>query len=157
MKKKMDNKGFSLVELIIVIAIMAILIGVLAPQYLKFVERSRKSTDRQNVDSIIGALEIWAADPEANPAIATDTTGTVITLSTTSAMTINTGTNQAAFEAALKDAGLVPATFSDNTVKLKSSKWASTTITLTITVDANGNFAVNASDNNILNSTSVSP
>ncbi len=157
MKKKMDNKGFSLVELIIVIAIMAILIGVLAPQYLKFVERSRKSTDRQNVDSIIGALEIWAADPEADPAIATDTTGTVITLSTSSAMTINTGTNQAAFEKALQEAGLVPATFSDNTVKLKSSKWASTTITLTIKVDANGNFDVDASDNNILNSTSVSP
>ena len=39
MKKKMDNKGFSLVELIIVIAIMVILVAVLAPQYLKYVEK----------------------------------------------------------------------------------------------------------------------
>ena len=31
--KKMNNKGFSLVELIIVIAIMAVLIVVLAPQF----------------------------------------------------------------------------------------------------------------------------
>ena len=31
MKKKMNNKGFSLVELIVVIAMMAVLIGVLAP------------------------------------------------------------------------------------------------------------------------------
>ena len=33
-EKKMNNKGFSLVELIIVIAIMAVLIAVLAPQYM---------------------------------------------------------------------------------------------------------------------------
>lgn len=45
--KKLNNKGFSLVELIIVIAIMAVLIGVLAPQYLKYVERSRE--DRKSV------------------------------------------------------------------------------------------------------------
>ena len=34
--KKKDNKGFSLVELIIVVAIMAILVGLLAPQYIKY-------------------------------------------------------------------------------------------------------------------------
>ena len=44
--KKTNNKGFSLVELIIVIAIMAILVGVLAPQYLKYVEKSRVSADK---------------------------------------------------------------------------------------------------------------
>ena len=34
-QKNLTNKGFSLVELIIVIAIMAVLVGVLAPQYIK--------------------------------------------------------------------------------------------------------------------------
>ncbi len=47
MEKKMNNKGFSLVELIIVIAIMAVLVGVLAPQYMKYVEQSRRGKDIQ--------------------------------------------------------------------------------------------------------------
>ncbi len=149
-KNKTNNKGFSLVELIIVIAIMAILIGVLAPQYLKFVERSRKSTDKQNVDEIVRAVEIYAADPEASPQIVTDTAGTTLTLTTSSAMTIDSGTNAAAITQALQDSGIVPADFADNTVKLKSSKWDPTTITLTFKVDSNGNVEVIPNNDNIL-------
>ena len=64
-KEKMNDKGFSLVELIIVIAIMAVLVVVLAPQYLKYVERSRNSTDLQNATAIVTACQVWAADPVA--------------------------------------------------------------------------------------------
>ena len=60
--KKTNNKGFSLVELIIVIAIMAVLIGVLAPQFIKYVERSRESTDLQNIEEIKTAAETYVAD-----------------------------------------------------------------------------------------------
>ena len=46
-KKKTDNKGFSLVELIIVIAIMAILVGVVGTQVIPYIEKSRKAKDTQ--------------------------------------------------------------------------------------------------------------
>lgn len=62
MKKEMNNKGFSLVELIIVIAIMAVLIGVLAPQYLKYVNNSKVSTDITNAESIATAVNVAVAD-----------------------------------------------------------------------------------------------
>lgn len=63
-KENMNNKGFSLVELIIVIAIMAILIVVLAPQYLKYVEKSRVSSDQTTIVEFINAMQVLAADPD---------------------------------------------------------------------------------------------
>lgn len=61
---KMNNKGFSLVELIVVIAIMAVLVGVLAPMFIRYVEKSRQSTDVQNLDSALSVVQAYYADKE---------------------------------------------------------------------------------------------
>lgn len=69
--KKLNNKGFSLVELIIVIAIMAILVGVMAPSLMRYIEKSRYSADAQIVDSAYSALKYAMADEAAYKEVAT--------------------------------------------------------------------------------------
>lgn len=71
--KKMNNKGFSLVELIVVIAIMAVLIGVLAPQFLRYVEKSRLQKDNQAIAEIASA----AKTAMGNEKVYESVTGTV--------------------------------------------------------------------------------
>ena len=57
------NKGFSLVELIIVIAIMAILVGVMAPQLIKYIEKTNVSADTQLCDTVKSAITTAMMDP----------------------------------------------------------------------------------------------
>lgn len=61
---KNNNKGFSLVELIIVIALMAILVGVVAPRLVSYLEKSRVSADSQTLNSIYKAVVYGICDPE---------------------------------------------------------------------------------------------
>lgn len=51
--KKMNNKGFSLIELIIVIAIMAVLVAIIAPNLTKYLGKSKKETDNTNKNEVI--------------------------------------------------------------------------------------------------------
>lgn len=59
-----NNKGFSLIELIIVIAIMAVLIGVLAPIMVKYVEKANITSDQQMLDAIYQATVYAMADAD---------------------------------------------------------------------------------------------
>ena len=85
---KKNNKGFSLVELIVVVAIMAVLVGVLAPAYLGYVEKARRQTCYWNMDNVVREVQLKAfTEPEfmaqlvtaANSGVDYDVTGFVNT------------------------------------------------------------------------------
>jgi len=61
----MNNKGFSLVELIVVVLIMAIIAVALAPQVMKWVENSRISTDCDTYDGLIANIQVALTDKNA--------------------------------------------------------------------------------------------
>lgn len=55
--KSTRNAGFSLIELIIAIAIMGVLVGVVAPQYLKYVEKSKRVVDVTTAKEVAEAFD----------------------------------------------------------------------------------------------------
>jgi len=90
--KKMNNKGFSLVELIVVVLIMAIIAVALAPQVMKWVENSRKSTDIENYNALVEAANV-ASTNEAFLKVV-DSTGVTIKMGASSTTTTGTGNTQ---------------------------------------------------------------
>jgi prepilin-type N-terminal cleavage/methylation domain len=62
MRKKMNNKGFSLVELIVVMAIMAILAVTLAPRLMHYVEKARKASDQEVINTILSVASLSMVD-----------------------------------------------------------------------------------------------
>ena len=58
----MENKGFSLVELIVVIAIMAILVGVAVPVYTSYIDKAQKAADEQYLSEVVYAAQLFAAE-----------------------------------------------------------------------------------------------
>ena len=143
--KKTNNKGFSLVELIIVIAIMAVLMVVLAPQLLRYVENSRLQRDNSAISEIANAIEIACAnenvmaeipaggltltvtaDAQGNQTISSTVTGAT-NLSTELTNTIGTGV-----------------TTSSRTYRTLGA--AGNTLTITITAGAGGTVTVQATN-----------
>ena len=57
-KTKGNSEGFSLIELIIAVAILAVLTGLLAPQFIKYVEKSREVRDVQAMDTVYSAVQV---------------------------------------------------------------------------------------------------
>ena len=134
-KKKKDNKGFTLVELVIVVAILAILVGLLAPQYTKYVEKSRKSADANNLEEIVKQIKVTASDPsyiipEGEFVVVMTTEGTSITFTKKDGADDSAVTTTNSWKASLNtlleydwDSDTDTNSMTSEGLKLKSSKW----------------------------------
>ena len=92
--KKMNNKGFSLIELIIVIAIMAVLVAIIAPNLTKYLGKSKSQTDKTNLDEIKKQFKNAISDAATDEI--TDVAGTY-TVDKNSVTTTSTSAGATAF------------------------------------------------------------
>lgn len=136
-QKQMGNKGFSLVELIVVIAIMAVLVAVLAPQFTRYVDKSRQSNDATTVAGIVNAAQSAVASPEYG--IKPDTYTITLSKSSAATVAIADATNTAGktgMEKAITDTcGAL------SNLKVTANAWTSS-IVITFKVETNGTVSI---------------
>lgn len=125
-QKSLTNKGFSLVELIIVVAIMAVLVGVLAPQYLRYVEKARLQRDNSAIAEVANSIKIASAEELVYQEIAASSAVVEVSFAPKSGGKIPTyeASNSTELGKELKkilpeEIELTSGTYSGDTVKLK--------------------------------------
>lgn len=63
-QKQKSKKGFTLVELIVVIAILGILAALVVPQVTGYIEKAQKNTDQANAQMLYTAGQLYLTDLE---------------------------------------------------------------------------------------------
>lgn len=139
---KKNNKGFSLVELIVVIAIMAVLMVVLTPALLRYVEKTRLQKDNSAIAEIENAAVIACASEKINTEVST--TPAVIEFKTVSNEVVVT------FDTT-KELGKELATILGDKVVLSSNTYKKATAKPKLTVSVNATtMAVTVTKENII-------
>ncbi len=66
-RQRRDGRGFTLIELIVVMAIVALLLSIAAPRYLRSIDRARENTLRTSLAVMRDAIDQFAADKDRYP------------------------------------------------------------------------------------------
>lgn len=128
--ERKNNKGFTLVELIIVIAIIAVLAAVLAPQYIKYVEKSRIANDNQMAESVLSEVNVALTDASEEGVSINAGTITVSKANGNAATVVDTGNISTYITTGIDGKGKIDANF----MKAKVSNTKGTPgVTFTIT------------------------
>lgn len=146
-QKGTANKGFSLVELIIVIAVMAVLIAVLAPQFIKYVEQSRITKDENSAEELFRTVQtVIAEDAVYNEVIGNTTTTVTLSFDAAGAASLTynaTGTGAATTAISAAVASIyTPANAVSNLHK-------NDTFAIVLTPDATTGIAISAPTNGV--------
>lgn len=75
-KTKKNNKGFSLVELIVVVLIMGIIAVALAPQVMKWVDNSKINSDKNNAKALKSSIQTALSEWQIGNPLPAGKTGT---------------------------------------------------------------------------------
>lgn len=132
---KRDNKGFSMVELIIVIAIMAILVGIVGSQVLPYLNKSREAKDQQILSGWVTAS---TASYAMNAADLTDDSYNIVLLKNGSPkVSVASGTNKQLLEDSFISFSGVDVSDPFNVFSSKLYQQI-TKLTFTVTTESNG-------------------
>ena len=124
---KKNNQGFTLVELIVVIAILGILAGIAIPVYSGYISKAKEASDYAQLDAIKTATVFAAVDADAD--------------TTVSKITITVSSKKVAYATGVKvndatDATNISAYFGTNTeYEFQSDKFSKAS-TITWTADS---------------------
>lgn len=136
--KKTNNKGFSLIELIIVIAIMAVLVAIIAPNLTKYLGKSKDSTDKKNLDEIESTLKTCITSFEMDNSDFIVSSGTSATVAFTSGGCTVTGSSNNTTAKAIIDEAI-------EATKTQRKKDTSQYAKAVIRKEANGTYKITMS------------